>query len=1407
MKRLNSILALLILNNLNLYAQIEEAKTMEYPWQNNSKIVHEVKEKRDETTKHFLQSDGSFAAYTTTQPIHYKKNGVFENIVLDITSYSNNNLPKHNYANTSNSFSTYYPADFKKDKIITSFNNLVFEEKLSSIYFTDSKNNTIENININYTKPVVSNNNLLIPNISNNLDLQYTQTYTGRKFDLIIKNKSFLQSIPQQADFIVIEESVTLSSKFSAHKDLNGIHIIVNGDEIATIPTPFAIESESSSKNYLVDNDLLTNGDLEYSLQGNTLTVKTKFPISWITDNSREFPIYLDPTINVFPMLNSNFWTGYSTGTTKINGLIRVAAVNNIGWAKFNVSSIQNISGIFVNNATYHGYHYSTTGTPDKLTDSVNLTNFDPVTTIDNVLITQINNGPTYLSNYNYGGSVYQWRLGVLPTAANADLSTRIAQGFIALGFRYTSGSTTFMYHYGNNSTINMCFLEIDYRQGYDNDAALEALVSPGNPICPGSSSTVSVILRNEGLADLDSCLITWQCRRPSEPLPFPAVTYNFKGNILPKASSSPINIGFLQGGFQIGDTLRIYTSLPNGIPDSLPGDDSLTYIFFGGISGTYTIGDTLNGQNDFYDFTHAADFVNAAGGVCDSLIFLVSDSVFNEQITFTKILGTSPTRPVLFKPKSTNTNPVVLSHTATAGGNNYTIRFMESANYIYFVGIHINNLGATFGTVVKFEGNNEGCAFINCHISTPPTTNINSNKALIHAPASSINSRCLFKNNILEGGSLGVLFSGESFRNLERGNTFSHNTFLNQYNKPAFFALQTELNFTHNHIESNSSYNPAEAAFLNSAAIHLRNLSGENTVSENTILPFFYFPIYGIVADSCIGNPNAKLLVANNWVSTGQSFSLKAHAGLYSVNSMHMVIAHNNFYNEGFATDNASVKVEGGSSVEIYNNNLYHTGIGPCLDLSTTFCVQNSNHNNLVSNGAVASFVNQTITTLAQWTAISGYDNNSVSVNPQYHNAPQDLHVCNLQLKNAGTPISRVTHDKDGDIRNVNSPDIGADEFTPVSTFSLGNDIGLCVGDSVQLKISLTTGDIAIWSTGDTAASIWVYGPAVRSAMLLNQCGFKRDTITIDQIALVTLPSDTNLCADDSYTINLSGYSNYQWSNGNTTNSVTLNQAGTVNVTVTDKYGCKSNDAITITKSGKVRINTDIPNNILCNNFFGNIEAILPNASYQWNTGSTNKIITVNNGGTYFVIGNDKGCISTDSITIIKDIRPTANFTFGTSYLTVDLTNTSTPPGLNNFMWRFGDGNTSTLRNPKNIYSTSGFYDVTLYVTNVCGTDSITQQVYVEILSVENLKSEFEFTLFPNPAKENLNINYSNLPNDVYNINVYDSNGKLVLTEYQTLTNNGNLTIQINAFTNGIYFLNLNSKTETIFKAKFIKH
>jgi len=146
------------------------------------------------------------------------------------------------------------------------------------------------------------------------------------------------------------------------------------------------------------------------------------------------------------------------------------------------------------------------------------------------------------------------------------------------------------------------------------------------------------------------------------------------------------------------------------------------------------------------------------------------------------------------------------------------------------------------------------------------------------------------------------------------------------------------------------------------------------------------------------------------------------------------------------------------------------------------------------------------------------------------------------------------------------------------------------------------------------------------------------------------------------------------------------------------------------------------------------------PIKTYKWDYGDLstpgsgkNSNHKYNFPGTYsvvFTVIDTNGCVSTSAPYNVPVGAPKANFT-GTPRddclppLKTTFTNLSTSRAPTTYSWLFGDGNTSTSKDPFNNYTKSGSYDVTLIVTDKHGCkDTITRKKYVNIGTV---KADFE--------------------------------------------------------------------------------
>lgn len=103
--------------------------------------------------------------------------------------------------------------------------------------------------------------------------------------------------------------------------------------------------------------------------------------------------------------------------------------------------------------------------------------------------------------------------------------------------------------------------------------------------------------------------------------------------------------------------------------------------------------------------------------------------------------------------------------------------------------------------------------------------------------------------------------------------------------------------------------------------------------------------------------------------------------------------------------------------------------------------------------------------------------------------------------------------------------------------------------------------------------------------------------------------------------------------------------------------------------------------------------------------------------------------------------------------------------------------------------------------LTSINGCDSIIQVDASIISGLENLDIKNEISVYPNPFRQNFNLEYLGDWDDVELIRIYDVKGKVVKTIINDMYDIRNNKIDINAqsFLPGIYFLNLTIKNQNV--------
>ncbi len=270
------------------------------------------------------------------------------------------------------------------------------------------------------------------------------------------------------------------------------------------------------------------------------------------------------------------------------------------------------------------------------------------------------------------------------------------------------------------------------------------------------------------------------------------------------------------------------------------------------------------------------------------------------------------------------------------------------------------------------------------------------------------------------------------------------------------------------------------------------------------------------------------------------------------------------------------------------------------------------------------------------------------------------------------------------------------------------------CTGTSVQL--CLNPAQNYNWVTGETTQCITVneqnivpggvYNAAVFSPA--NNCFVFTSNLSVQFItpsATITPSGPLNLCPGNNVTLTANQGNTYLWSNGATSQSISVGTAGTYTVTVSNGPNCSAvSTPVTVTVGNATAQITGVLS--LCN---GANTTLTANAglSYLWNNGAVTQNINVAAAGAYTVtVTQAGGCTATATVNVAVNANPVPAIAGTLSFCQGDNTVLDAGPGYTTYLWSNG------LVTPTVNVTTGGTYTVT--VTNAAGCSASTSVAVV---------------------------------------------------------------------------------------------
>lgn len=566
------------------------------------------------------------------------------------------------------------------------------------------------------------------------------------------------------------------------------------------------------------------------------------------------------------------------------------------------------------------------------------------------------------------------------------------------------------------------------------NNAGVSALTSP-SLFCAGTQQ-VKVKIANKGSNLLDSVRVNWQLDGITQ-----ATTYwtspldTFGGSSYPNDTILTLgNVTFVSG---VARTVKAWTSMPNGVADTINGDDTINVVLKASLNGTFTIG---GASPDYPTLATAVTDLNNYG-VCGPVVFNIRSGTYSGQAALGNIPGVSSTNTILIQSQANHRDSVTLTYSATATTDNYTLK-LSNSNYIKIKDITVVATGTTYARALEIAGTSSFDTILNCSLITIASTASSANIAALFAdPLTGGNN--VIKNNGISGGSYGLFYSGTSTsvqtsNNVIEGNTIAGAGYYSAY-----------IYYTLNTIFRNNTVTVTAPSYTTHYAVTVGYSDGPIEVTGNRVTATgLSATLYGMRIYYCDATLAQPGLIANNTITVQTSGTTY---GFYCYNTSYQNYYHNSVNSISTGATNYAAYLYHSSAtynVNTFRNNIYanNSTTGYAMYVYNPLYM-NGDYNLLYSTGVGLIYKGASTATAyanlnAYRTAFPTQEMNSLVYRPAFtSNVNPEPNVADSAvwaMNGRGIQNTLVTTDINGNPRPTTLasgvPDLGAYEFIPTS-------------------------------------------------------------------------------------------------------------------------------------------------------------------------------------------------------------------------------------------------------------------------------------------------------------------------------------------------------------------------------------
>lgn len=391
-----------------------------------------------------------------------------------------------------------------------------------------------------------------------------------------------------------------------------------------------------------------------------------------------------------------------------------------------------------------------------------------------------------------------------------------------------------------------------------------------------------------------------------------------------------------------------------------------------------------------------------------------------------------------------------------------------------------------------------------------------------------------------------------------------------------------------------------------------------------------------------------------------------------------------------------------------------------------------------------------------------------------------------------------------------------------------------ICLGSGTTLHANVTGGSgnpEFSWTSDPEGFTSTEPDPAVQPEVTTTYFVEVTDGSIVmeDQITITVLPlpdpdlgDDLAVCAGSTATLDAgSGFESYNWSTGETSQTIEVNQEGIYWVDVTNESGCADRDSIAVTTLALPVVDLGDAASF-CEGTSLTLDAGSGFSSYLWSDGSTGQTLEVNVESEYWVtVTNENGCSNSDTVMVTRDPlpgmaeQPSGPSSVDTYEGTTSVFTTGGAENASGYRWEVLPANAGTASG-NGVEGTvtwsddfSGNATVMVYGTNDCGEGAASQATEVEVYSSLSTgeRTETSLKLYPNPNSGNFILTLNSSFKGTIRIQAVNMQGKTVYETTEELSGNSTrIDMNLEDIPDGMYTISVKGNDFTLEEKMIIR-